>query len=117
MAIPIIVGIIGAPYIRGQSQAARPLAFEVASVKRDKSDDWHNARLESLPGGRFLATNLPVQIVIATAYNIPLQSERLSGRLEWIRSERYDIEATAEKGAIPAGATEKVRDEKMRLML
>ena len=85
-----------------QPQPARPLAFEVASVKPNKADDRRIA-MEFLPGGRLLVTNVPLRIIIAMAYHLPFQSSRLSGGPDWIRSERYDIEAKAKKDAIPAG--------------
>jgi len=100
-----------------QSQVARPPAFEVASVRASKTEDFRRIGMQFLPGGRFVTTNLPVLFVIATAYNVPFQSPRLSGGPDWIRSDRFDIEATAEKGAFPAGATAKNREDKMRLML
>src|ERR1041384_169410 len=54
----------------------------------------------------------------AAAYNLPFnQSARLTGGPDWIRGERYDIEATAEKGAIPAGATALKRKQIMLAML
>ena len=99
------------------SQSPRPPAFEVASVRASKAEDPRRIGMQFLPGGRFVATNMPLLIVIAVAYNVPFQSPRLSGGPDWIRSDRYDIEATAEKGAFPAGATAKVRQDKMRLML
>jgi len=55
--------------------------------------------------------------VVAVAYDLPFQSDRLTGGPDWLRSERYDIEATPEKGAIPAGATVKERNDKVHLML
>lgn len=116
VAGPIGIGIVNAPGVRAQSQPATPLAFEVASVKLNKSDRQRG--MEFLPGGRLTATNIPLQHIIATAYNLPpFDSARLSGGPDWIRSERYDIQATAEKGAIPTGMPVKVRNEKMRLML
>jgi bla regulator protein BlaR1 len=113
VAGPIAVGI------RAQSQPAPHLAFEVTSVKQNKSADWRGMGIEFLPGGRFKATNVPLLIVIATAYDVPFQSSRLSGGPDWIRSDKdkYDIEASAEKDAIPAGSSVKARDEKIKWML
>ena len=85
----------------GQSSTA-PLAFEAASVKPNKSAT--RPGMQFLPGGRFTATNMPLQLLIASAYDVPFQSVRLSGGPNWIRSERYDIEATAGPGAIPPGS-------------
>jgi uncharacterized protein (TIGR03435 family) len=114
---PIAIGVLNAPQIRAQSQPATPLAFEVASIKPNKSADWRGQRIQFTPGGRFSVVNLPLDVIIAIAYNVPFQSARLTGGPDWARSDRYDIEATAEKGTIPEGSPTKVRAEKMRLML
>jgi uncharacterized protein (TIGR03435 family) len=72
--------------------------------------------IQILPGGRLVAS-APLFIFVATAYDLPFQTDRLTGGPAWIRTERYDIEATPEPGMIPAGATVKDRNEKVRLML
>jgi uncharacterized protein (TIGR03435 family) len=115
--VGIVFGIVSALQIPAQSQPAPPLAFEVASVKPNKSGDNRRPGLDYLPGGRFSAVNVPLYIIIAIAYNVPFQSSRLSGGPDWTRSERYDIEAKAEEGSIPSGSSAKVRDERMRWML
>jgi uncharacterized protein (TIGR03435 family) len=46
------------------------------------------------PGGRFIATNIPLQFLIENAYRI--KDFQLSGAPPWLKSERYDIEAKAE---------------------
>jgi uncharacterized protein (TIGR03435 family) len=99
------------------AQAQPKLAFEVASVKENKSPDPRNGGVQFLPGGRFSARSIPLYFVIAMAYDVPFQSDRLTGGPDWIRRSFYDIEATAGDGAIPAGSSAKVRDEKIRLML
>ncbi len=98
----------------GQSGTA-PSTFEAASVKPNKSAA--RPGIQFLPGGRFAATNMPVFMLIASAYDVPFQSVRLSGGPDWIRSERYDIEAAAGPGAVPAGSSTKAREDKTRLML
>jgi uncharacterized protein (TIGR03435 family) len=101
---------------RAQAQPAPP-AFEVTSVKTNKSADMRGMRMQSLPGGRFSAANLPLRFIIVTAYNLPFQSMRLLGGPDWINSEKFDIEAKAGDGMIPAGLPDQDRQEKMRLML
>jgi uncharacterized protein (TIGR03435 family) len=98
----------------GQSSTGTSV-FEAASVKPNKSAT--RPGLQFLPGGRFTATNMPLFMLIASAYDVPIQSVRLSGGPDWIRSERYDIEATAGSGAVPAGLSTKARENKTRLML
>ena len=114
--VPLWIGFVNAPQLRAQSQRGEPLRFEVASVKPNKSNSRQSG-LQFLPGGRFSTLNIPLQIIIAVAYDVPFQSPRLSGGPDWIRSERYDIEATPEKDAIPSGTTVKLRKQKIELML
>ena len=108
--------IAAATQLPAQPQPAAPLAFEVASVKPSKPED-RRMGMQFLPGGRLLVTNIPLRAIIAVAYNVPFQSSRLIGGPGWIGSERYDIEAKAEKDAIPRGLASEARKQKMRLML
>lgn len=117
VAAPTFIGMIDAQTSRAQAQPATRLAFEVASVKTNKSTDFRSTGMQFLPGGRMVVRNLPLQILITAAYDLPFQSDRLTGGPGAILGERYDIEATAEKGAIPEGLSPKVFEEKMRLML
>ncbi len=98
-------------------QTASGPSFAVVSIKPDRSTEPRAIGWQFLPGGRFRAENLPLIMLIAAAYNVPFQSSRLSGGPDWIHGERFDIEATAENGAIPAGATADEREQKMRVML
>jgi uncharacterized protein (TIGR03435 family) len=95
------------------------LAFEVASIKENKDQDSRTLFI-FLPGGRLVARNWPLTVLITNAYNLRLFSPRITLGPDLDRgivAARYDIDATAEKDAIPAGTPTKVRDEKMRLML
>lgn len=100
------------------AQSEHP-AFEVASVKPNNSADFRNTQLQFLPGGKLIIRNIPLLTIVAPAHEIPFQSPRLTGGPEWERAarERYDIEATAEKGTIAADLTTKMREAKIRLML
>lgn len=104
-ALPGLAVIVAAFAAGAQT---RP-TFEVVSVKANTSADFRGAQMQFLPGGRFVATNYPLQFVIAAAWNVPFQGPRLAGGPEWVRSERFDIEAKAAKGPVPHA--------EMRLML
>jgi uncharacterized protein (TIGR03435 family) len=97
--------------------AQTPPAFEAASVKRHPDPNERVRAFQLLPSGRVHIVNLPLNIIISVAYDLPFQSatERLSGGPEWVRSETYDIEATA--GSLPAEMTSAARDQRMKLML
>jgi uncharacterized protein (TIGR03435 family) len=93
-------------------------SFEVASVKPNKSTTFGLVGFETLPGGRFKATNMPLRWIITTAYGLPaMSSRRLTGGPDWINSEKFDIEAKPEPGAIPPGLPEKDRRQKTLLLL
>jgi uncharacterized protein (TIGR03435 family) len=68
-------------------------AFEVASIKQNKSGD-SPMMVRPSPGGRFTVTNAPLQFVITMAYRI--KDSQLSGAPPWFMTEPYDIQARAE---------------------
>jgi uncharacterized protein (TIGR03435 family) len=103
---------------RPQTEKTPAPKFEVASVRPNKSPRLSEGGLQFLPGGRFVATNIPLIEVIAAAWNLPFQSHRLT-LAPGVRmpDDIYDIEATAEKGTFPPGLATETRLLRMRLML
>jgi uncharacterized protein (TIGR03435 family) len=103
---------------QSQTEKTSTPKFEVTSVKPNKSPDLSKALIQFLPSGRFVATNIPLIRVIAVAWNLPLQSQRVTlGSGVRMPDDIYDIEATAEKGTFPPGLTSEARLLTMRLML
>ncbi|MEQ1758551.1 MAG: M56 family metallopeptidase [Vicinamibacterales bacterium] len=90
-----------------QAPPASVLSFEVASVKVNKSGD-RAVGAPPVVGGRFLRTNIPIDVLIANAYQ-PLQRFEIEGMPEWATTTRVDLEARAlgpVAGEVaPAGAT------------
>ncbi len=116
VAAPIIIGIMNPQQSRAQQQTAAPLPFEVASVKANKSAD--RPQLQVLPGGTLTMRNVPLNIVIMVAHGVPPNApERVSGMPKWAESERFDIEAKPAPGPIPAGLSQKQRNDRSMLML
>jgi uncharacterized protein (TIGR03435 family) len=103
--------VLSAPFLQ-----AEPLGFEVASIKPNSSA-VRGRGLQVLPGGRLVVTDVPLIYIVAWAYDLPFQLSRLSGGPDWIRSDAFDIEATPAAGAIPAGASSRVRADLIRQML
>lgn len=90
--VQVVVGG-GAPPAPGAAAAPLgPMSFEVASVKPNNSGA-PNVQIGLQPGGRFIATNVPVRALITFAYQ--LQNFQLVDAPDWTRNERYDIQATA----------------------
>jgi uncharacterized protein (TIGR03435 family) len=99
------------------ASAQAPPAFEAASVKLHNDPNSRGVTFQLLPSGRVHMVNLPLYVIISMAYELPFQSatERLTGGPEWMRSETYDIEATA--GSFPPEMTSEERSRRMKLML
>jgi uncharacterized protein (TIGR03435 family) len=120
MRAPWVPAYIFGAIAFAQPQAPAPVPFEAASIKVFKPGGAQRFGMEFLPGARFRAVGVPLFAVLATAYNLPWQSVetlRIKGLPDWMLTERYDIEAKAEKALAPPGATAKARNEKIRLML
>jgi uncharacterized protein (TIGR03435 family) len=80
------------------AQSADPPKFAVASIKRDASTEPLSMAAPMgvgfRPGGRLVAHNAPVTMLIQRAYG--LQSWQIVGGPDWISREGYDIEARPE---------------------
>jgi bla regulator protein BlaR1 len=79
-------------------QAGGAPTFDAASVKVNNSG-LDQAFDRVLPGGRYVATNMPLAVLIRFAYAPPrsrsLEPFEISGGPGWLLSDRFDIEATA----------------------
>ena len=90
----ILVAAITPLVSRVAAQAPNPdvaVAFEAASVKPNNSGE-SDTSLRPQPSGRLTATNAPVQLFISYAYQ--LQQFQLQGAPSWLRSVRFDLNAT-----------------------
>ena len=78
---------------------AQTATFEAASVKANRSGS-PQGREQVSPGGRFTSTNLSLEVLIRFAYERSPRSRGLepfevAGGPSWIRSYRFDVNATA----------------------
>ena len=78
---------------------AQTAEFEAASVKANRSGR-PQGREQIGPGGRFTSTNLSLEVLIRLAYERSPRSRGLepfevAGGPSWIRSDRFDVNATA----------------------
>src|ERR1044071_9918476 len=83
--------------VTAQTQTPERLpGCEVASVKENVSGE-SRARMQTPPGGRFVAPNVPLKALIADAFlgAQPLGPSRVLGGPKWIDAIRYDINAKA----------------------
>lgn len=106
--IIVIAAVFGTAAVLAQAPVAsspQRLTFEVASIKRSKSD---------MPGptwggspGRWQMINGPVASLIWTAYETPVSE--LPGAPAWVHTDRYDVLATHEADATREATTEMLR--------
>jgi uncharacterized protein (TIGR03435 family) len=84
----VLIATSGLPLTGQQS----PPAFEVASVKLHTSDDQRTMMVMQ-PGGRLLATNVPLRLVIRTTFQV--QDDQIVSGPGWLDTDRFDINAKA----------------------
>lgn len=97
LLLPVaLVFVVGhSPSAQSPGQARNP-AFEVASVKQNRSGSPQRG-MGFQPGGRFRATNMTLRGIVAAAYGTPepLPLFRVLEGPGWIDADRFDIEAIA----------------------
>ena len=86
-------GVSVRPQLAAQSPptAASGPVFEVASIKPNPTGFAGPTQSQIQPGGRFVATNIPVRLLIGQAYQV--QSYRLVGGPRWLVTDGFDINA------------------------
>jgi uncharacterized protein (TIGR03435 family) len=94
----VLLGLIaGPPRSQARTESADRPAFDVVSIKPDKSGD-QGTSLRRQAGGFYRATNASPRALIASAYlnEFPPKGRLIFGGPGWIDAERFDIEARAE---------------------
>jgi len=96
------------------AQVPKDPAFDVAAIKQNKSGGT-NGRFGG-PPSRFTATNAPALQFIMFAYR--MQDYLIEGAPDWVRNDRWDINAKAE-GNFPAATIDgpDVRRDMLRTLL
>jgi uncharacterized protein (TIGR03435 family) len=103
-SIPAEQAFFQAPKPQPPTSSESP-TFEVASIKPNKSDS-NRVNFDLQPGGRFVASNVALQVLIRVAYGdayAPLPPNRLVWNEAWMgakgtgyaSADRFDIEAKA----------------------
>ena len=107
IGIPIVAGVVKAetPLLAVGQEPSTPVVFEVASVKLNTSGQ-RPTQIEEPPGGRYVATNAWLRILILQAYGI--LDNQLVGAPDWTGIDsgvRFDINAKLEQEppAVPPG--------------
>ena len=101
IAAPVLAGALNKqaqapPGDVGADKPAARVVFEVAAVRANRSG-LIAALWDDLPGGRFVATNATLRMLILDAYRIP--DRQLVDAPDWTRAERFDVNAKLEREA------------------
>jgi len=80
--------------------------FEAASIKRNLSDD-DVADGGFAPGGRITAVNVTLVNMMTAAFAMP--ADRIEGGPAWVRQDRFDVVATANRNASVAETRQMLR--------
>jgi uncharacterized protein (TIGR03435 family) len=103
MAVPMTFGQAHRPFMKASPQAAtqpaKPLTFDVVSVKRNESGEA-NSQMKMTPDGIQLMNVWPAT-VIREAYQLGY-NQQLQNVPGWTISDRYDIEAKVDAGDVPS---------------
>ena len=92
-----IPAFVQSPILDAQTSANQ--AFEVASVKPNKTGDGR-VMFGLQPGGRFNATNVTLRMLLRQAFNV--QEFQIAGGPDWMGSDRFDVVAKAPEGEFTA---------------
>src|SRR5215510_12755538 len=77
----------------------KTLKFEVASIKPTASDGPGGGIRPAQGGERYIATGMPLRGLMMVAYRI--KPEQIVGGPDWISTDRWDMNAKAEKPSTP----------------
>src|SRR3977135_4503832 len=104
-----LIGFIAAAAAFAQMQA--PTEFEVASVRPNTAND-RIVTINVGPGGRFTARGYTLVLLMQRAYGV--MDWNVTGGPDWIRSDRWDVNA---KAIVPANLTEAQLQPMLQAML
>jgi uncharacterized protein (TIGR03435 family) len=90
VGLPVVLGILNPS--PSEAQSAPRKQFEVASIKKNVAGGGPSFGAQ--PGGRLIATNNPARNFIQNAYDV--RPYQVLGAPDWMRADRYDIEAKTE---------------------
>jgi uncharacterized protein (TIGR03435 family) len=85
--------VLAAGALTAQSETPAKPAFDVASIKQNKSGDAA-LTFAVQPGGRFVATNIPLKQFIRAAYTLQLYQIDAPS---WVETDRFDVVGTTER--------------------
>src|SRR5262249_39504595 len=95
IAVLILMGVALA-FAQAQTPP-KTLKFEVASVKPTQDTSGRGGIRPAQGGERYIATGMPLRALIMVAYQV--KPEQIAGGPDWINTDRWDMNAKAEKAS------------------
>ncbi len=117
-AVAVLVAVFtvasAAPFGQGQSPAPPAPAFDVASIKPNRSGE-RGSGSTTRPGGGYVGTNLTLHQLVTEAYR--LRPFQVIGGPGWFKIDRFDINARAPEGTTgrPDGMLRSLLAERFKL--
>src|SRR5712671_3346546 len=105
----VIAALLIALAVHAAAQPAARPAFDVASIKANKSGD-NSMFVNILPGGRFMVRNATLRELVQAAYQFQYQAFQILGGAGWIDTERFNIDAKADGTFSPAQVSAMVQN-------
>jgi len=102
IGLPVAGGMRnGAIVVAAQVPANVPddVRFEVVSIRPNPAGRGEPTSRQVQPGGRFVATNMPIKLLIGEVYRVP--ELRMVGGPDWLETEHFDIDARANRELTP----------------
>ena len=94
--VMVLVAALCVEFVRAQGQASSEAAFEVASIKANRSGEpYVGAPGDRFSDGRFRYTNVPLRLLIRQAFERP-GNDAVRGGPGWLDTDRWDFDARAE---------------------
>src|SRR5262245_14631802 len=88
-------------------ESASQIVFEAVTIKPNSAGRTAPSRIDVEPGGRFIAENVRLAVLVGGAYQ--LRSSQFFGAPRWIWSDTFDIQATAWDELLPNDAWHPLR--------
>jgi bla regulator protein blaR1 len=107
---PITLGLLHAPRSQAQSQQP-PRTFEVASVKVNHGGSGMMG--VHFMGSRFTADNVGFNFLMQEAYLV--KDPQVLGTPDWVKSERYDVDAKIDDATFAAIRTMSLEERKVQI--
>jgi uncharacterized protein (TIGR03435 family) len=96
VAFPVATALLLAHTLAAQSPVPASLRFDVASLKPSAPGFHESTTVRMAPGGqRYIGENASLKLLMIVAYR--LKADQISGGPSWMDSERYDMNAQAER--------------------